>query len=192
MSAHPLRRRQRLAPMAAAALTALLGVAGCDMRVVELVPLRDAAPPTPDAAAMPTGECKTFTRDDGVVCRICFGPDGMASGVICPPPPPIGPVTPPMAPGAASCRVTVEGTDRCAVCPSAMGNELQMTCLACEPAAASSGGGQCRVCVWSDDPTLRCLQCFDATGALREDSCDGLRRETLVYPSGTADAGVNR
>ena len=46
----------------------------------------------------------------------------------------------------------------------------------------SSGGGQCRVCAWSDDPTLRCLQCFDATGARAEDSCDRVRREVLGYP----------
>jgi hypothetical protein len=174
-----------------AAALALIAL-GCDLRVVELLPSPDAAPPPGDAAplpddaapdTMPMAGCRDFTRDDGVVCSICFDPGGMASRVFCPLPPSTVPVSP-----AASCRVTVEGTERC-VCPSPVDNMPQTTCLKCEPPTPSGDGGQCRICIWSDNPGVRCLQCFDAAGARRDDSCDNLRREVLIYPPPT-DAGA--
>ena len=51
-------------------------------------------------------------------------------------------------------------------------------------------GGQCRICVWSDDVTRRCLQCFDQNGKTQQDDCDSLRKEMLIYPEMTTDPGT--
>ena len=157
------------------ALPVLVGIGGCDTRVVELIP-------APDAGGSMSVMCNLFVRDDGATCRICFGEDGTATSITCPPPPPPVP----------TCRVTVDGADRCAVCTSPMGGSAQMACLKCEPAAPSSSGGQCRVCVWSDNPNMRCLQCFAADGTRSEDGCDRVRSETFVYPTPPPDAGSAR
>jgi hypothetical protein len=185
------RRRRRAGRAWARFLAVSFVLAGCDTRVVELLGA-DASVGAPDASVGMAG-CREFVRDDGVTCVICFDETGAVQSIRCPQPQPQPPAspTPPPAPVEAVCRVVREGDDRCALCPAPMTGVPQMTCLKCDMPVPDNAGGQCRVCTWSDDPNLRCLQCFDRAGTRREDSCDRVRRETFVYPppATAADAG---
>ncbi len=162
-------RLGRALRLAGAAL--VLAAAGCDTRVVELVRTPDAGGPAP--------VCSEFVRDDRALCRICFGDTGAITSLVCAASPDAASV-PPVP--AGTCLVTVVGSDRCALCADPMSGQSRMTCLECALPVTSSAGGQCRVCAWSDDPSLRCLQCFDAGGVASDDGCDRVRRETFVYP----------
>jgi hypothetical protein len=169
-----------MSPRAASLLLLVLAVSGCGTRVVELAASADAALPA-------IGNCQSFVRQDGASCRLCFSETGMVTETSCGPPlgpPPVSPVT-----NVPACRVTVEGDDRCILCPSLMGQEAQMTCLRCDMRAPSGAGGACRVCVWSDNPDRRCVQCYGSDGAKQEDTCDSIRGEMLVYPTRQSDAG---
>jgi hypothetical protein len=161
---------------AALALPLLAALAGCDTRVVDLIR-------TPDGGSSSSVICNEFVRDDGVTCRICFDGSGAATAIFCPQAPDAG--TTPVPPAAGTCKVTVAGDDRCALCPSPMGGTL-MTCLKCDP---TPPGESCRVCVWSDNPNARCRQCIAPDGT-RNDGCDGLRTEMLIYPQPQPDTGM--
>jgi hypothetical protein len=159
---------------AALALPLLLAAAaGCDTRVVDLIR-------TPDAGSSGLVTCNQFVRDDGVACRICFDENGAATAIFCPQAPDAGTMQVP--PAAGTCRVTTAGDDRCALCSPPTGGTL-MTCLECEPAPA---GDSCRLCAWSDNPNARCRQCIAPDGT-RNDGCDGVRSETLIYPQPQPD-----
>ncbi len=164
--------------VAALALALLLG---CDMRVVELAGPADASAPAAAAS------CTEFLRADGVTCKLCFDAAGRVTATMCPDPATGAgtAVTPP-----ASCTVSNGGDDRCLLCRSPMLGEYR-ACLECEAAVPRMGGGQCRVCTWSDDANNRCLQCFNRDGIRDEDSCDGVRSTPVIYPM-TADAGAGR
>jgi hypothetical protein len=168
-------------PPKAALVLLVLSVFGCDTRVIELAASQDAA-------RLISGNCQPFVRQDGASCRLCFSETGMVTETTCGPPP----TPPPVAPAAnvPACKVTVEGDDRCILCPSPiMGREAQPACLGCDMRAPSGAGGSCRVCVWSDDPNRRCVQCYGNDGIKREDTCDGIRGEMLIYPTQQPDAG---
>ena len=160
---------------------ALAGLIGCGTRVLELTPQTDAATP----AAM----CNDFRRADGAACKLCFGPAGAVTLAACgdpPPPPDAGdPVMPRPPP---SCTVSTPGNDRCLICHSPTMGDYR-ACLKCEPALVQTTGDQCRTCFWTDDDKSQCLQCFDASGATVQDSCDRVRAAPVTYPPGT-DAGA--
>jgi hypothetical protein len=203
----------RASPAGIAAAVAFgLLLPACDTRVVELAAL-DAGTPSAcrDFVRTDGVTCKLCFSDGQVDNLLCppapitgTAPPNVPPPPVPPPPvPPPAPVPPPPMPPPpvpppppappvppATCRVTVAGDDRCLLCgPGPNGGSYQ-ACLKCEPPLARMTGGQCRVCTWSDDPNVRCLQCFTRDGIRDEDSCDGIRREPVIYPMGTADAGV--
>jgi hypothetical protein len=156
-----------------ASLLALLSFVGCSTRVVELTPPIDAA-----GAA-----CSDFQREDGVTCRLCFERDGGVKSATCPATPMAQAKPEPMMtmtnPAAFVCKVIPTSDGRCLECTDASG-AMKSACLKCAEPTPSPGGGTCRVCVWSDTPMDRCLRC-EGDPKLESDSCDGLRKERLVY-----------
>jgi hypothetical protein len=144
-------------------------LAGCSTKIVELTPPGDAPV-----------KCNDYLRADGATCHLCFAADGTVTVNQCKPATAMDAATVPPAPPAV-CKVAVTGDDRCLAC------NTTMACLKCDAPTPASGGGYCRVCVWSDNPMQRCLQCYGDDKLRREDTCDGLRKETLLYPP---DAGA--
>jgi hypothetical protein len=73
----------------------------------------------------------------------------------------------------AACGIQVLSDElRCVYCKGT--TVEQRACLKCESSYPGSG---CRLCMWSDDPSLVCKQCTDANGKTLPDDCDHLRRE---------------
>lgn len=147
----------------------------CDTRVVQL----QLQPPSDPAAPGQSNSCSEFTREDGARCQLCFDGDASVTSTRC-----SGAPDAAAMPGNDTCKVIRPGADRCFLCGTG-GN----VCLKCDARQPSVSGGTCRVCVWSDDPMQRCLQCFADDGSTREDNCNGLRKETLLDAT-TGDGGA--
>jgi hypothetical protein len=178
-----MKPTMKRAPWLMLALGLIGGVgSACDTRVVQLQPpVRDARPPDSTAA-----KCSDYTREDGAACRLCFTADGVLLTPEC-----TGPTmtmtvpdanVPAPEPAPLICKVEVLADSmRCLTCPTVNNGNVNSVCLKCDARQMSSSGGVCRVCVWSDNPMVRCLQCFAEDGKTLEDGCDGLRKEKLVY-----------
>jgi hypothetical protein len=190
--------------LALLASTAL--VLGCSTRVVDLLPrAADGAPGTdadnvgPDGGTADASEivkCEPIVRDDGSVCRVCYAADGSIRGGNCDPPkpdagqmvpvPPGNPMNPIMVPPPpadaavvpSKCTVIPDKQPRCLNCDRA--GMLYTTCLRCDAPIPTGLGDSCQVCVWSDLPNSRCLQCFEPmSNKTTHDDCDSLRTELL-------------
>jgi hypothetical protein len=151
---------------------ALLLVAGCGTKVVELAP--DDARRTEPGDALPIAfpSCVQETDPKGILCIRCTDKSGVEVKAACSPAPAAAGSTP-----SPACVVKPDAVaERCVIC----GSEPR-GCLECAPRPPN---GTCRTCVWSDlpDKTSSCLQCFDASGAPIPDKCDELR--TDLAPNG--------
>jgi hypothetical protein len=135
-------------------LIALLLLAGCGTKVLDLGP--------PDAAAPPPGTMKVCVDElqaNGSVCRRCYL-EGTDVGATC-----SAPVPPPGA-SPAPCYVKADPMfTRCLYCGG-----KQLACLKCEPPPPSGG---CQQCAWTDLPKEVCLECG-------KDECNARRPEMIA------------
>jgi hypothetical protein len=182
-------------------------VLGCSTRVVDLLPTTaDGAPGTGDAHARIDGggtvdgyepvKCEPVVREDGTVCRVCYAADGSIRSGNCDPPkpdagstnpsPPGNPMNPVMvppppadaAPVPSRCTVIPDKQPRCLSCDRA--GMAYTTCLRCDAPIPTGLGDSCQVCVWTDLPNSRCLQCFEPmSNKTTHDDCDSLRTELV-------------
>jgi hypothetical protein len=150
---------------------ALLLVAGCGTKVVDLAPT-DSVPVPRDADPIAVPSCVQEIDPKGLLCIRCTDKSGVELKTSCGPAPAAAGTPPPLV-----CVVKTDAVgERCVIC----GSERR-GCLECAPQPAN---GTCRTCIWSDQPdkTSSCLQCFDDSGAPTPDKCDTLRAD--LAPNG--------
>jgi hypothetical protein len=144
---------------------------------VDLALPGDAAPDgavAPDAAE--PVKCEPQMRADGYLCEVCVTADGRVRESRCQPPPPLPDANPAMVTGKC---LEIPGKDpRCLQCDHA--GMMFTTCLRCEMPISTGQGDSCRVCVWSDGLTPRCLQCLAPDGGITHDDCNAVRREVVT------------
>lgn len=167
---------------------------GCETRVVDLIvpaPITPGGGTSLDAGSGPNAplKCEMIARADGMVCAICYSPEGKVVNSSCPAPEvDAGSAPGPIAP-AEMCKEVPTGDTRCLICYSAGG--MTMPCLKCDPPVKTSDMGDfCRACGWSDRAG-RCLQCFAPDGTATHDDCDLIRTPAAMPAAGmTPDADV--